>query len=572
MNRLLARLLTIVVLLAGLLMPGLVTPTVAFSIPRTMSRVVARPANGIERMVLDFPATHVGFSWVGDDGTGVRYRTVDDLGVASKWRRAHESHDLEYGNHHFSGVMVLDRPVALEWYAHEPRGRDVASVSVDYMNTLDGPLETFEAPATAEAEAETPTIVTRRQWGADESLKGTSGGCERRFFPPTQLFVHHTAGSNHDPDPAATMRAIYRFHVQDRGWCDIGYNFVIARDGTIFEGRWSRDFRPWETHDSEDEYNDAVAGAHVESFNSGSIGTSMMGNYTDATLPAAARASLVGLLAWEADRHNLDPEGTHIYKNPDNGTRKELPYIAGHRAAGQTECPGNTIARDLGNIRHDVALEMGAGKATSKLTLAPPEQTIFYSERAAVTGALATRAGAPLSGRAVTIYTRKPRKNWVQSSSVTTAADGTFVFEIRPVKKVMIAATYAGDPTTWDTTSRVARVFVRPKVSLEAREPASVDGNTVAHYPPGTTTIPYGGQIVPAHTRSQLVVRVQKVLPNGDRNLVAKLKPRQATDGTYEGSFKEALPGKKYRFITWFPGDKDHAFATSNSVFVQVDT
>src|SRR3712207_8804536 len=45
------------------------------------------------------------------------------------------------------------------------------------------------------------------------SLKRTSGGCVRRFFPVQQLFVHHTAGANFDRNPKATMRAIYWYHV-----------------------------------------------------------------------------------------------------------------------------------------------------------------------------------------------------------------------------------------------------------------------------------------------------------------------------------------------------------------------
>ena len=47
----------------------------------------------------------------------------------------------------------------------------------------------------------------------------------------------HTDTRNGDPDPAATVRAIYRYHAVDRGWGDIGYNYVVDVNGNIFEGR-----------------------------------------------------------------------------------------------------------------------------------------------------------------------------------------------------------------------------------------------------------------------------------------------------------------------------------------------
>jgi hypothetical protein len=107
-----------------------------------------------------------------------------------------------------------------------------------------------------------------------------------------QLFVHHTAGSNFDRHPKATMRAIYWFHTVRRGWCDIGYNFVISWDGRVFEGRWARRYKPWEVHDSEDARGRAVAGAHVSGFNSGSVGVSVMGNFSRVSAPPDVRRTL----------------------------------------------------------------------------------------------------------------------------------------------------------------------------------------------------------------------------------------------------------------------------------------
>ena len=56
---------------------------------------------------------------------------------------------------------------------------------------------------------------------------------------------------------------IRRWH-RAKGWVDIGYHFVIKRDGTVEKGR------PQD-----------VTGAHVEGFNSVSLGICMVGGVTE---------------------------------------------------------------------------------------------------------------------------------------------------------------------------------------------------------------------------------------------------------------------------------------------------
>jgi hypothetical protein len=57
-----------------------------------------------------------------------------------------------------------------------------------------------------------PAILSRAQWGADESLRYDAAGNEKwspAFNPIQKLIVHHTDTQDGDPDPAATIRAIY---------------------------------------------------------------------------------------------------------------------------------------------------------------------------------------------------------------------------------------------------------------------------------------------------------------------------------------------------------------------------
>jgi hypothetical protein len=337
------------------------------TVPRTIAQSVTKLSGpGVERATLEFPATHIAFSWTGNDGTGVSYRTLYADGRASRWRNVREAHEMEHGRSHYSGVIQVDRPASIEWQPVEPGVANMGSVTLDYLNTADGvrvPAAKVAAGASstnAAGASSTPAIVTRAQWGADESIKKTGPKCSRTFWPVQQLFIHHTAGANYDPNPRATMRAIYWYHTVRRGWCDIGYNFVIGWDGLIYEGRWARRYDPWEIHSSEDRRGRVVRGAHVEGFNTGSVGVSLMGNFSTARLPARMRSALERLLAWEVDRHSL-ALGRHIYRNPETGLSRRLPVIAGHRDAGQTACPGGNVYRALPSVRRAVRNALGVG-------------------------------------------------------------------------------------------------------------------------------------------------------------------------------------------------------------------
>ena len=78
--------------------------------------------------------------------------------------------------------------------------------------------------------------------------------------------MHHTAGSNTSSDWAATVRSIWNYHVNTNGWSDIGYNFLLDKEGNVYEGR-----------------ADDTMGAHFSGRNSGTSGISLMGHYNNIT-------------------------------------------------------------------------------------------------------------------------------------------------------------------------------------------------------------------------------------------------------------------------------------------------
>ncbi len=61
---------------------------------------------------------------------------------------------------------------------------------------------------------------------------------------------------------AEKVAEIRRWHVQQRGWRDIGYHWVIDRDGAVAPGR-----------------KEIEIGAHVEGHNRGTIGICLLGGY-----------------------------------------------------------------------------------------------------------------------------------------------------------------------------------------------------------------------------------------------------------------------------------------------------
>jgi len=190
-----------------------------------------------------------------------------------------------------------------------------------------------------------PSIITRKAWGADESIVRA-----RPQYAPKLAFavVHHTAGGQPSTpaESAAMVRGIQAYHVKSNGWNDIGYNFLVDRFGELFEGRGGGITRN-------------VIGAHAEGFNTGSVGVAVIGTYDSSTISSAARAALVRLVSWRLDRAHVNPLG-HVtrrsYGNPrfPYGTPVRLRRISGHRDTGWTSCPGGALYARLPGIARDV--------------------------------------------------------------------------------------------------------------------------------------------------------------------------------------------------------------------------
>jgi N-acetylmuramoyl-L-alanine amidase-like protein len=197
-----------------------------------------------------------------------------------------------------------------------------------------------------------PAIITRAQWGADESLRGDFAGYGQTI---KAAFVHHTTGASDysSADVPAMIRAIYAFHTQTNGWSDIGYNFLVDRFGRLFEGRWGGMDQP-------------VIGAHTGGFNTDTVGVAALGDYDLNAVPSAVVAAFGRIIGWKLGLYGRDPYGrtTLTSGGGDNnryplGQVVEFNVISGHRDASFTLCPGKYLYPLLGQIRSEAATSMG---------------------------------------------------------------------------------------------------------------------------------------------------------------------------------------------------------------------
>lgn len=204
-------------------------------------------------------------------------------------------------------------------------------------------------PRPALAQVDTPAIVSREDWGADESLEEEPPAVAPRARAG---FVHHTAGGNdYEPeDVPAILRGIQEFHVVGNGWADIGYNFLVDRYGTLWEGRAGG-------------IEQAVVGAHAGGFNTGTFGVSVIGDFSGAEAPAPAVDALADLLAWKFDVHAIDvldevtltSGGSTRYAE---GEKVTLPTLSGHLDVSATTCPA-ALYELLPAVREEVADRQG---------------------------------------------------------------------------------------------------------------------------------------------------------------------------------------------------------------------
>ena len=290
------------------------------------------------------PFQLVGIHWRG--AGRVELRTRSAAGAWSRWQPVVEDEDgpdpggaeQRAGNGwRVSAPVWVGTAVALEV-------RTFGRVTRARVLTVRSPVS--KVPFRATASAGMPRVVARSAWLADEAIvKGKPSYADVLRM----AHVHHTAGTNTYTrlQAPAVVRAIQLYHVKGNGWNDIGYNALVDRFGTVYEGRAGGLDRN-------------VVGAHARGFNTGSFGLAVMGDFRTVDPPAAAVDALVKTLAWRLDLAHVDPLST--FNGVSSGNERFKPgipvflrAISGHRDTGLTTCPGERLYARLGEIARRVA-------------------------------------------------------------------------------------------------------------------------------------------------------------------------------------------------------------------------
>ena len=183
-------------------------------------------------------------------------------------------------------------------------------------------------------DCEKPTVIPASVW--------RSGLVSPKELPTKTIvkhvIVHHAAGSNTNTNFTDVVRNIYTFHTATNGWNDVGYNFLISQDGTIYEGRDGQNIMD----------GDNVLGAHFCSQNSGTMGICLLGDYMTAQPSEKSLESLSKLMAWKIKKETLQPLESGIH----GASGKILNNISAHRDGScSTDCPGDNLYAKLAQIR-----------------------------------------------------------------------------------------------------------------------------------------------------------------------------------------------------------------------------
>jgi hypothetical protein len=509
------------------------------------------PAAGVVRAPKRFNL--LGLRWRGSSEPGITLRTRTAGGGWSRWVKvgAHAEHGPDPGRG--EPAAAASDPVwageadAVQYrLSRGVRGLRLHFVNVEGsatpadrarmalrrgLNTALVSIASVLRSPDARAAGTRPPIVPRSGWNADQ--------CPPRAAPDygsvKTAFVHHTVNANDYTREEAPdiVLAICRYHRNSNGWNDIGYNFLVDRFGTIYEGRAGGVDAP-------------VVGAQAQGYNAQSTGIANIGTFSNVPQTHDALVAMARLIRWKLPISGaptygyttLVSAGGSSNRYP-SGARVRVRRVIGHRDTGQTECPGNALYNQLPELRSLVGSVPAAGAGTS-LTARFSPRTLRYRARTRVSGRLLSSSGGPLPGETLVVQVRK-RGRWRTLARSSTGPDGRYSKVVRPRYIARARARFPGRAGVLAASSRRTLLRVRAVVRLNAPpERGSVGAPVLLR-----------GRVGPRSRRLVLVVRVRR---HGAwrRVLMRKLRARH---GRFRISFTPRQR-RRYRYYVVAPRDR----------------
>ncbi|MET9380967.1 N-acetylmuramoyl-L-alanine amidase [Streptomyces sp. NPDC002928] len=417
---------------------------------------------------------------------------------------------------------------------------DSASASPS-ASTSTSPSPSATVPTAPPSTVSKPPIVSRAGWGADESL---SPDPSEYIADVKAVFVHHTDGVDYDCSQSASIvRAIYAYHTaptpNGNGWNDLGYNFLVDKCGTIFEGRKGGVDLP-------------VFGAHTYGWNRESAGIAVIGNYVSTNASNAALTSVARLASWKLGQYNADPATTVQLKAGATQTNYSgtsftagkyytFNRISGHRDGYNTQCPGGSLYAQLPTIRAWAAGPVQGLKVTS-VGGAGLSGSTYYTKGGITVHWTATTPASLISKFELLVDGKTvATTSGTATSATATLALGSHTVAVRAVHQSKKTTTSAALNVVAETTAPT--FTTTPKLSLRT--------GTVS-----TTAVP--------------VTLGWKATDDKALSSVKLLKPTAATFGpTVTSSSRTAKPGTA---TTWSMGAYDFAgnYRTSSPAYTPV--
>lgn len=208
-------------------------------------------------------------------------------------------------------------------------------------------MDPRDTPMRADAAAAAivpPPMTSRAQWGADENLaEPPAYGADAKA-----VVVHPVGGTNEYScaDSRALVKGVQAYHMgdPDHMWNDIGFNFLVDKCGTIFEGRAGGADRP-------------VTGFHTPGFNTDTVGVGLLGDMDAGKPTPAVLESLGRLSAWKLKSYGHDPLGTEVMTATasngkyEAGEQATLPTVAGARDVMAASSPDTNLNSKLPVVR-----------------------------------------------------------------------------------------------------------------------------------------------------------------------------------------------------------------------------
>jgi hypothetical protein len=391
-----------------------------------------------------------------------------------------------------------------------------------------------------------PPIQPRAAWGAENCMPR-----DKPIYGDVQVaFVHHTVSTNDytAADVPSIILGICRYHRNSNGWNDIGYNFLVDKFGTIWEGRAGG-------------VDQAVVGAQAQGYNSRSTGIADIGTHSDVPATSAELSAFASLIRWKLPLQGAPTQGIVTLNSQGGslnrysaGTPVALNRISGHRDGDATECPGAALYAQLPALRALVGnvqpIQQAQARTQLSASLAPA--AVVYPRKATLTGALRQLNGDPVAGVPLDVQAYGA-SGWHTAWHATTGDDGGFRVAVAARLSHQIRVRYGGDDLRLGTVSSSVLLKVVPQLQI---------ARSAARRPVGQA-VTLSGTVRPSKARLTLVV---------ERRTGKKTTRGQMALGTRKGRFTRTYRFRSaglFRFYVTFAGDKANAATKSSAVYVR---